>query len=271
MVLVHDYEIKIKGVKRKVIYHLSDLHLATYDELSSKEEIELAKKQTEGWAKTRRDFAESFLEPYQENEQFSASEHFEALIKKATEDGDCLVFAGDIFDYINDSQIRFFEKRIEKIKIPYIFAAGNHEETEKINDNSPLAKIKAPIQVLTIDDITIIALDNSKRVITREQIKEIEAYLQKDKKLIITMHTPIILENSREHKLCGEYFRLNHQGCPPENLEFLELLRNNDEKIIAVFAGHIHCLSKSPLTERLVEYTSSQGILGNINRYVIGE
>ena len=168
MVLVHDYEIKIKGVKKKVIYHLSDLHLATYDELSSTEEIGLAKKQTEGWAKTRRDFAERFSEPYEENEQFLASEHFEALIKKATEDGDCLVFAGDIFDYINDPQIRFFEKRIEKIKIPYIFAAGNHEETEKIPDISSLAKIKAPIQVLTIDDITIIALDNSKKVITRE-------------------------------------------------------------------------------------------------------
>ena len=271
MVLVHNYEIKIKGVKKKVIYHLSDVHLAISDELSSNEEIALAKKQTEGWQGVRHDFSIRFSEPCEENERYLASEHFDALIKEASKDGDCIVFAGDIFDYVNKTHLRFFENNIETLKIPYIFAAGNHEETEKIPDISSLAKIKAPTQQLYLDDLTIIALDNSKKVITKGQLEEIKEHLNAGKKLIIAMHTPIILEGSREHKMCGEYFRLNHQDCPPENLEFLELLKSNDDKIIAVFAGHIHCLSEAPITERLTQYTSSQGILGNINRYVIGE
>ena len=43
-ILLHEYVIPAKGVKRKIVYHFSDTHLTEYDELSSAEETEKAKK-----------------------------------------------------------------------------------------------------------------------------------------------------------------------------------------------------------------------------------
>ena len=270
-ILINDYEIKVKGVKRKVIYHVSDVHLTLFDKESTPEEITLAKKQSEGWQGTRHDFAQRFSELCPENESFSSLEHFNCILEKVNEDGDMLVLTGDIFDYISPAHVRFFEKTFKDLKIPYIFAPGNHEVAQEIPDGSYMAKIKAPYQSLCQDDVTFIAIDDSKKEIDDTIIEGIKRELSLGKPIVIAMHTPFIFEGTREFSLCGEYFRLNYTGAPEKINEFLELLRENDDKIIAVLAGHIHCKSESRITENLTQYTASQGILCNVNRYVIGE
>jgi 3',5'-cyclic AMP phosphodiesterase CpdA len=201
----------------------------------------------------------------------SSLDNFNCLLEKVKEDGDALVLTGDIFDYVSPAHVRFFEKTFKDLKIPYIFAPGNHEVVEEIPSESFMSKIKAPYRSLELDDITIVAIDDSKKEIRESVLEDLKREIRKDKKIIISMHTPFIFEGTREFDLCGEYFRLNHQGCPPENLEFLELLKENEGKIIAVLAGHIHCSSLSKITDNLMQYTASQGILGNVNRYVLGE
>ncbi len=270
-VLVHDYDIPIKGIKKKTVYQFSDLHLNLADELSSDAERQAAEKNTESWRESRKSFARSTGEPCGEDQLIEATEHLENLLAKALEDGDALVIAGDLFDHINGAHLRWFEKRFSDLPIPYVFACGNHENPTKIPDDSYMARIKRPVQTLDLGDLVILAFENSQRVITREQIDALLAQLKQNKPIIVAMHIPIQAEHNSLHKSLNEYFRLNYQGCPKETLEFIELLYANTDKVAAVLAGHLHIRNTCELVPGLPQYVSSQAIMGNINRYTIGE
>lgn len=269
--LVHNYVIPIKGVKRKIIYQFSDLHINLADELSSESEKQTVAKNIDGWNKGRLGFAMAFNELCGEDQLAEAHEHLEALLEKAQEDGDALILAGDIFDYINGAHIRFFEKRFSNLSIPFVAVCGNHEPTEQIPNDGYMATMKQPVQILDLDDLVIIALDNSKRIVSAEQIDAVKAQLTHKKPIIIAMHIPILTENNKILKHREEYYHLNYMGCPKENLEFIDLICSNSEKIAAIFAGHLHFLNVCELKPGLTQYVSSQGLLGNINRYTVGE
>ena len=86
------------------------------------------------------------------------------------------------------------------------------------------------------------------------------------------MHVPIMTNDNKELLTeCGEYFQLNYDGADKNNFKFIEMIKNNAEKIIAVFAGHLHFKNTSQITSGVTQYVSSQGITGNLNRYEIGE
>ena len=90
--------------------------------------------------------------------------------------------------------------------------------------------------------------------------------------MILVLHIPIMAEDNRELLLsCGEYFRLNHSEADEETLKFIDLVQHNTDQIAAVLAGHLHFHNECEIAPGLIQYVSSQGILGNINRYEIGE
>ena len=85
------------------------------------------------------------------------------------------------------------------------------------------------------------------------------------------MHIPIMVPGNREIlEPCGEYFRLNHSEADEETLAFIELVKSHPGKILAVLSGHLHFRCNCDLVPGIPQYVSSQGILGNINRYEIG-
>ena len=85
------------------------------------------------------------------------------------------------------------------------------------------------------------------------------------------MHIPLLTDGNYEKlKNADEYFYLNNKKASEETLEFIEILKANKEKIIAVFSGHLHFGNESEIAPNLTQYVASQGILGNINKYVIG-
>ena len=47
--LIHDYKVPFPGIRKKVVWHFSDIHLSEYDALSTEEEILRAKEASEGW------------------------------------------------------------------------------------------------------------------------------------------------------------------------------------------------------------------------------
>ena len=158
-VLVHDYKINVKGVKKKVIYQFSDVHLNFSDELSSDSEKAFANQKKASWLAERQSFANEFSEPCEKDQLVSAEEHFESLLETAKKDGDALVITGDVFDHINEAHVRMFEDRFKDLGIPYVFACGNHEPTEDIPDGSYMAKIKRPVQTLDLGDLKILAFE----------------------------------------------------------------------------------------------------------------
>ena len=72
-VLIHDYKIPVPGIRKKVIWHFSDIHLTEYDALSTPEEVLRAKESAEGWEETRRYFAVKNGEPWEPEQRIPAA------------------------------------------------------------------------------------------------------------------------------------------------------------------------------------------------------
>ena len=114
-------------------------------------------------------------------------------------------------------------------------------------------------------DMTILGFDDSKRTITKAQIEILKNTLREGKPILIAMHIPIMTE-------CGDdYYYLNYEGCPDENREFVNLIKENADKVIAVTCGHLHYSSVAELCPGVTQYVSSQGLTGSLSIYEIGE
>ena len=267
--IIKEYKIKTENISPKTIYHFSDCHLTLWDEFSDEAEIEKAKKQTEEWQNIRKYFADAHKEPYDKAQQNDAKTHFQNLLK-ASENGNALIIAGDTFNYLNKANIRAFENCISKFNTPYMILCGNHDTPKDMPDDGVLSTAKSPFQIIRFNDMTIIGFDNSERIITKEQIDGLESVLKEEKPIIISMHIPIkTKDNCEKLEKCGEYFYINYDGCPKENIEFVEIIKSNAKNIICVLAGHLHFSDNSEITDGLMQYVSSQGITGNLNKYII--
>ena len=269
--VVHNYKIPAKSIRKKVIWHFSDVHLSVQDALSTPEEAEKARKATEGWANGRLWFANKYSEPAAEAQRKPAEELFSRLLELSQE-GDAVVMAGDLCEYVGPANLRFLDKELDSCTIPWMAVCGNHDPAEDIPDGCLFSRIKEPVQVLDLGDLLIVGFDNAKRCITSAQNARLRELLAAGKALILAMHVPVMTEGNRELLTdCGEYFQLNHPGADKETLEFVNILRENAGQIVAVLAGHLHFGNVSEIAPGLPQYVSSQGILGNVNRYEIGE
>lgn len=267
---VHNYQIAVKGIKKKVIYHFSDVHLTEYDEASDENEKRIAIEGTENWEKTRIYFAERHNEPYSKEQLKSTHTLFSDMLTVA-DSGDALVMTGDVCDRVGKADLRFVEAELSRLSVPFVSVLGNHEKAEEMPENHILSRMKDPVQIMELGDIVILGIDDSLRFITKEQNEQIEKILSCDKPVIIAMHIPVMTEgNQAQLEECGEYFKLNHREAAKEVFDFVDLIKQYSDKIIAVLAGHLHFANNSEITPGVTQYVSSQGALGNINRYEIG-
>jgi len=270
-ICLHSYRIPRAGIRKKVIYHFSDVHLTEYDALSTQEEKQDAVAHIRFWETTRREFADNYAEPYTNAQLRPAGAHLAALLAQANR-GDALVMTGDICDYISGANLRLLEAQLGKLSTPFMALCGNHENAREIPEGYIYSAVKHSVQTLDLGDLLIFGIDNSLRSISPYQLGQLKAALDTGKPLIIAMHVPIMTEgNAAKLQEAGEYFQLNHQDAGPEVHEFIALIKENSHQILAVLAGHLHFADNTQLAPGLTQYVSTQGVLGNLNRYEIGE
>jgi len=268
--LIHNYKINVNGITKKVIYHFSDIHLSEYDSFSDEQEKLYAIERTHIWEDRRIAKAKHYKEPCSEEQLQSPYQHLVNLLAEA-ENGDALIVTGDICDYISGANMRAVNHCFNKLTVPYLYVCGNHEKTELIPDGNVVSQIKNPVQILDLGDIVIFGVDNSRREVTAEQTEQLKKALLLGKPLIIAMHVPIMTEgNQEEFEKRGAYVQFNRKDAAKEVLEFVDLIKKNANSIIAVLAGHLHYIDNTQVAPGVMQYVSSQGILGNINRYEIG-
>ena len=268
---VHNYKVTVEGIKKKVIYHFSDVHLTEYDAASDENEKRIAIEGTKTWEKNRIHFAQLHNEPYSKEQLKSTHMLFSDMLMVA-DGGDALVMTGDICDKVSGANLRFVDAELSRLSVPFISVLGNHENGEDIPEGHMLSPMKEPIQLMELEDIIVLGIDDSLRYITKKQNEQIEKILSSDKPVIIAMHIPVMTEgNKAQLDACGEYFKLNHTEAPKEVFDFIDLIKKNSDKIIAVLAGHLHFANTSEIAPGIWQYVSTQGALGNINRYEIGE
>lgn len=270
-ILIHEYKIPVKNVKKKILYHFSDVHLTESDRLSSPDEVSRAASARAEWEEMRLDFARDNGEAFDEGCLKSSGEYFTILTSLAN-DGDALVMAGDVCEYISGANFRTMEREMAKLRVPTMSVCGNHERAEDIPEGYLFSGMASPVQILDLGDMYLFGIDNSRKQITADQLNSLKALLGEGKPVIIVMHIPVRTEgNAVQFEKCGEYFQLNDSKASPEVYELLDIIGENAEQIPAVLAGHLHFASNSEITAGVMQYVSSQGILGNINRYEIGE
>lgn len=270
-IVVHNYKIKAKGVKKKVVYHFSDLHLTESDELSTNAERELASEKTKFWETGREYFASTYNEPFDEAQRQSTHLLLLKLLSEAQK-GDAFVMTGDILDFSGGANFRLVGGALQNVACPYIYVCGNHENPNNFPKTAPFSEAQKPVQVLELEDIIICGVDNSRGEITPAQIQAIKNLLSGGKPVIVAMHIPIMTEDNKSVlEKCEEYYILNRKGASKEVYEFIDLIKQNTDKIIAVLAGHLHFASNGKIASSLTQYVVSQGLLGHINRYEIGD
>ena len=82
------------------------------------------------------------------------------------------------------------------------------------------------------------------------------------------MHVPIMTDENKDILgKCEEYYILNNSSVSREILGLIDIIKQNSDRIIAVLAGHLHFMNNSEIVSGLTQYVSSQGLLGNINRF----
>ena len=264
---IHEFSIPFPGVSKKIIYHFSDCHLGVADAESTPDEVAVAEKAAKEFDNCRRWFADHCKEPF--DASLTARAYFEKMLC-ACADGDAVLCAGDLVESFVPATLRYVDKATAHL--PFMTVCGNHDTPDKFPEGYALSVAKEPVQQMDLGDMLVLGFDDSARIITQEQLDALRTALAEEKPVMILLHIPFAVpENEAMLRGCGEYFRLNHDDCPAENLEFIRLITENAHRVVAVLAGHLHFNHTCPVTETLTQYVSSQGMCGHLNKYVIGE
>lgn len=266
-IILYDYKIPVPGVRKKILYHFSDIHLAYTDPA----EVGNQAMNFDEWAAGWPGFSRQYHEPWGKSQMKEPAEHLTSLLELAST-GDAIAMTGDLCDKVNSTCLALLEQELSAVGKPFMAVCGNHDMAHEIPHGYVFSGMKQPVQTMDLEDLLLVGIDNSSRQITAEQNEQLRRLLSQEKPLLIIMHVPVMTAGNRAIlQPCGDYFRLNHPDATEETLSFIELLKANADKIAAVLAGHLHFHNESELVPGLQQFVTSQGVLGNINRYEIGE
>ena len=173
------------------LVHFSDVHVATYDNLDSEEEVSKVIKQEQAWIDVRIDFAKHFNEICNSEHLIKSTECLANLIEYSNSvSPDCVLLSGDIIDYYSRSNYNYLKESLARLDSKYLFACGNHESPsslyEKIYCSNP------EINHLDFKEFLIVSLDNSNKAMSLRQLETLKELLKLNKPIILLMHIPFL-------------------------------------------------------------------------------
>ncbi len=260
------------GLKREYrFFQISDLHLSFCDSESSLVDVNEHKRSSEGWKKLKLEFANQNDEFCDERYDVEANVLFEALCNYACDfNADALILSGDIMDRVTESNIRYLKRFFEKFPLPIIYCPGNHcsmnEYGEHINQYDRIKDLfpSSPyFQAFDYEEFEIIAVDNN-LPITDGQLNLLKEKILSDKKLLLIEHKPLLLGEFGEIMLekIGSYFFMGTKNDDDNTMEFVNLVKENSHRFIAVLCGHIHSAKEYKITDNLMQISTSSGLIG---------
>lgn len=172
---------------------------------------------------------------------------------------DALLLGGDIIDYPSPSNIGHLKEQLENLEVPYLYTLGNHDWTypwEYMTDAgkaaylpllSPFLQGNSAIHTLELEDLTLVAIDNSSNQINPEALAEYKNILSRGKPVIVMVHVPFITQSvlAKAKKIWKTKVVLgggNYGGIYPNEVtqQFINLTTAKDSPVAAVLAGHVH-------------------------------
>lgn len=252
-------------------FQISDAHIAYIDEESSDIDIADNARSSKGWKKLKVEFATQFGEFCDESYDVEAHLLLEKLTSHALDFGaDAVIFSGDIMDRVTDSNIRYLKDIVSKFPKPIIYCPGNHASHDEYGNHRNMydrfeGLIDNPeIDVIDFGEFEVITVDNGSKQITDTQLIRLKEEIDKGKKILLVLHAPLNLGEFGEQmsKRISGYFLLGVEGDSENAFKFVNLIKENDKSFIAVLAGHIHTSVEYPITDNLIQYTTSSALIG---------
>lgn len=285
----------IKGIKRPTtIYMISDSHMKLYDENDHPyvcNHIDSVIK----W----------FHENWNRTDEADSVDIFDVQIDTIrAAKPDITVMAGDIICGPTKCGIEKIARTCEKLG-RWMFVPGNHDwENGVAREHSgtspeqiytPLNKeetlelfreILTPeefsFQVQEVNGLLLIGLDNSEYQFTKQQVELLKEQLGKQQPCILFMHVPVYTEELKaayepwciagipEEVAQTASEKISKKFLPTkETLEFINLLKQPDTPIKAIFAGHVHFTHQAPLINGVMQYTVDMSMNGTIRKIML--
>ena len=266
------------GLKKEYrFFQISDAHISYCDKDSTDIDIREHNRCKAAWLTLKKEFASNNNEFCDDRYDVESIVLFEALLNYAKEfKPDAIILSGDIMDRVTDSNIRYLKNLFSKIDIPIIYCLGNHdymkENGEKINQYERLTDLTKHPEAAAIDygEFTLIAIDNNKQI-TDSQLAFLKEQIASDKKLLLVEHKPLLLGEFGEMLLdkIGSYFFMGVENDTEKTKEYVNLIKQNSHRFIAVLCGHIHFAREYKITEDLMQISTSSGLIGACREIII--
>jgi len=261
--------------KEYTFLYVTDTHIVVLDELDS-DKVE--------------EYADVRFDEFQNAEDISSAELFEEWITYANLNRvDALLLGGDIIDYPSVANIEHLEENLEKLTVPYLYALGNHDwtfpweymtqygEETYLPMLEPYMQSDSAIHELELDEIIVVAVDNSANQIAPEAMEEYRQILQKGKPVIVMLHVPLLTQSvlTKAKEVWGDSKVVlgggNYGGIYPNEIstEFIDLTTAEDSPVMAVLAGHVHFYDKDMVNNQIVQIVGDAGYKGEALRITV--
>lgn len=260
------------GLKREYkFFQISDAHINAVDDESTAVDIENYHKQREKWDKLKKDFAKKYGDICDERYDTDPVVPFEKLTDYAKKSvTDALILSGDIIDLVSESNLRYIKKFLDNYGHPYIYCLGNHESYDECSRKEKCYERLSPVikhpDFSSVDygEFKIVSLDNGIKMVSDDQLRKLENELLEDKKILLVLHEPLCLGDfgDKAGKMMNSYFLYGSQNDPDDTKRLLDIVKNNEDKFIAVLAGHVHTTVEGKITDKLMQYTITSAMIG---------
>lgn len=258
--------ITIEGLQENYRFlYMSDIHavIPTMDELPA-------------WNVT----TESRLEMFKNQNGLVSSQQFEKWIDVAnTLKVNGVLLGGDIIDYGSDENAQWLGTQLSKLEMPYVYALGNHDSFDIINDmqNPDNETIKALFvdgddQCSYVDygEFVVCAINDGLLRVPEIALEEFKEVYSLGKPIVLIAHAPLYTEQNETLKLDTEEIRgedrligpgLDYELDEPTQ-EFYNMVMAEDSPVVAVLSGHIHFSHEDMLGDRIQQYVIGSGETG---------
>ena len=259
------------GLKKEYrFFQISDMHISYCDSLSSAIDINEKERCEKQWNSMKIQFANDNNEFYDERYNIDSTVLLEALLNHAKNfKANAIILSGDIMDRVTESSMRYLKSLFEKSEIPIIYCLGNHDYMNENGDNvCQYERFKDFTQnpeyfSVDYDEFELLVIDNNK-AISEKQLQFLKEKIASNKKLLLVEHKPLLLGEFGEKLLnkIGSYFFIGTEKDADTTKEYVNLVKENGNRFIAVLCGHIHSAKEYKITDNLMQITTSSGLIG---------
>lgn len=261
--------------------HITDLHATDSRPGDDPETAELAKKNAAFWANIA-DFC--VMTPDGSKKRLIPAETNNTIAERIRELApDAVFFTGDTVDFPSVSNFLAVKEYMDSLGTRCFMAPGNHDDLEGNTDEEMVKAFElavgtaADFTVDTVCGIDIICINDGFTKVTAEQVEKLRLQLERRRPSIVLLHAPVITQsvfNPAESMWGLEdlvRWLVGMEGQDENCMEFVRLLNENRDTVLAVFAGHVHVASGggegagrgegfSP--DEVLQYTAAPAFMG---------